>query len=79
LISQATSAKDILQAKEEGKTGVVIGWQNTSPIGNDLNRLELFHALGVRVVQITYNERNLVGNGCYERNDFGFRILVFYT
>ena len=71
LISQATSAKDILQAKEEGKTGVVIGWQNTSPIGNDLNRLELFHALGVRVVQITYNERNLVGNGCYERNDNG--------
>ena len=71
LISQATSVKDILQAKAEGKTGVVIGWQNTSPIGNDLNRLELFHSLGVRVVQITYNERNLVGNGCYERNDNG--------
>lgn len=70
-ISQATSARDILQAKEEGKTGVVFGWQNASPIGNDLDRLELFHALGVRIVQITYNERNLVGNGCYERNDEG--------
>lgn len=71
VISQATSVKDILQAKEEGKTGVVFGWQNTSPIGHDLKRLELFHALGVRIVQITYNERNLVGNGCYERNDEG--------
>ena len=71
VISQATSVRDILQAKEDGKTGVVFGWQNTSPIGSDLKRLELFHALGVRIVQITYNERNLVGNGCYERNDEG--------
>ncbi|MDP6511759.1 MAG: dipeptidase [SAR202 cluster bacterium] len=71
VISQAKTASDILQAKEEGKTGVVFGWQNTAPIGGDLKRLELFHALGVRIVQITYNERNLVGNGCYERNDNG--------
>jgi membrane dipeptidase len=71
LITQATSASDILQAKEDGKTGVVFGWQNTSPIGSDLKRLELFHALGVRIVQVTYNERNLVGNGCYERDDNG--------
>lgn len=71
VISQATTARDILQAKEEGKTGVVFGWQNTSPIGGDLKRLELFHSLGVRIIQITYNERNLVGNGCYERNDNG--------
>ncbi|MCH8310905.1 MAG: dipeptidase [Chloroflexi bacterium] len=71
VISQATSARDILQAKEDGKTGVVFGWQNTSPIGHDLKRLELFHTLGVRIVQITYNERNLVGNGCYERIDEG--------
>ena len=70
-LTQATSVKDILEAKEKGKTGVVLGWQNASPLGSDLNRLELFHRLGVRIVQITYNERNLLGNGCYERSDDG--------
>ena len=70
-LAQAGSVSDILQAKEQGKTAVVLGWQNASPIENDLNRLALFHKLGVRIIQITYNERNLVGNGCYERNDEG--------
>ena len=70
-LAMATTAADILAAKETGKTGVVLGWQNSSPIENDLDRLALFHALGVRIVQITYNERNLVGNGCYERTDDG--------
>lgn len=70
-LALATTAADILAAKETGKTGVVLGWQNSSPIENDLDRLALFHALGVRIVQITYNERNLVGNGCYERTDDG--------
>ena len=74
-LAQATTAADILAAKETGKTGVVLGWQNSSPIGNDLDRLALFHALGVRIVQITYNERNLVGNGCYERTDDGLSMF----
>ena len=74
-LAQATTAADILAAKEMGKTGVVLGWQNSSPIGNDLDRLALFHALGVRIVQITYNERNLVGNGCYERTDDGLSMF----
>ncbi len=67
----ATSTADIERAKAEGKTAVVLGWQNASPIGNRLDRLELFHALGVRIIQVTYNERNLLGNGCYERTDEG--------
>lgn len=74
-LTPATTAADILDAKETGKTGVVLGWQNSSPIENDLNRLALFHALGVRIVQITYNERNLVGNGCYERTDDGLSLF----
>jgi membrane dipeptidase len=71
VLLQAKSVEDITRAKKEGKTGVILGWQNTSPIGNDLNRLALFHALGVRIIQITYNERNLLGNGCLERTDDG--------
>ena len=74
-LALATTAADILAAKETGKTGVVLGWQNSSPIENDLDRLALFHALGVRIVQITYNERNLVGNGCYERTDDGLSVF----
>ena len=68
---QARSVNEIMQARQDGKVGVVLGWQNANPIGNDLDRLELFHALGVKIIQVTYNERNLLGNGCYERNDEG--------
>lgn len=70
-LSQVRTAADILLAKEQGRVGVALGWQNASPIENHLDRLELFHGFGVRVIQITYNERNLVGNGCYERVDDG--------
>ena len=69
--TQVTSVEDILQAKKDGKVGIILGWQNASPIENDLKRLALFHALGVRIIQLTYNERNLLGNGCYERKDEG--------
>ena len=71
ILVQVKSAEDIQQAKKDGKVGIIIGWQNASPIENSLDRLELFHALGVRIVQVTYNERNLLGNGCYERTDDG--------
>lgn len=62
---------DIHAAKREKRTGIIFGWQNASPIGGDLSRLALFHQLGVRIIQLTYNERNLLGNGCYERVDEG--------
>ena len=68
---QVRSADDILQAKRTRKTGVILGWQNMSPIENDLRRIELFHSLGVLIMQLTFHERNLVGNGCMERGDAG--------
>lgn len=70
-ILQVETVDDIRRAKREGKTGVILGWQNTSPIENDLDRLELFHRLGVRIAQVTYHERNLLGDGCMERVDGG--------
>src|SRR5438132_13548476 len=57
------------------QVGIILGWQNASPIENDLARLALFYALGVRVIQLTYNERKLRGNGGYERTDEGLRHL----
>ena len=71
IITQVRSTSDILQAKKDGKVGVILGFQNASPIENKLERLELFHQLGVRVIQLTYHERNLLGNGCFERRDDG--------
>jgi membrane dipeptidase len=71
LIRPVKTVEDIHRAKAENRTGIIFGWQNATPIGNDLTRLKLFHALGVRVIQLTYNERNLLGNGCYERTDDG--------
>ena len=71
LIRPVRTADDIRAAKAENRTGIILGWQNATPIGNDLGRLRLFHELGVRVIQLTYNERNLLGNGCYERTDDG--------
>jgi membrane dipeptidase len=71
LIRPVKTVEDIHRAKAENRTGIIFGWQNATPIGNDLTRLKLFHELGVRVIQLTYNERNLLGNGCYERTDDG--------
>jgi len=67
----ALTVSDINTAKESKKTGVILGWQNATPIENDLNNLARFYELGVRIIQLTYNERNLLGNGCYERRDEG--------
>ena len=70
-ITLVETVDDILEAKRSGRTGIILGWQNATPIENDLDRLGLFHRLGVRIVQVTYHERNLLGNGCYERRDDG--------
>lgn len=70
-VMQVKSVEDILQAKRENKVGVILGFQNATPLENDLDRLDLFHALGVRIIQLTFHERNLLGSGCYERRDDG--------
>jgi membrane dipeptidase len=70
-IRPVRAVKDIYRAKEEGKTGIIFGFQNTSPIEDDLDRLTIFKELGVRIIQLTYMERNYVGDGCLERTDCG--------
>ncbi len=71
LITQVYTTADILRAKAENKTGIILGWQNTTGIEDHLEYLELFHELGVRIIQITYNTQNFVGSGCYESTDSG--------
>lgn len=71
LITPVHSTADIRRAKSEGRVGIILGWQNTSGIDDDLNNLVLFRDLGVRVMQLTYNTQNLVGSGCWESTDGG--------
>ena len=70
-IRPVRTVADIHASKAEGRVGIILSFQNASPIGNDLRRLELFMELGVRVIQITYHEQNLLGAGCYEAHDAG--------
>ncbi|MBN35998.1 MAG: peptidase M19 [Rhodospirillaceae bacterium] len=71
LVLLATSAADIRRAKAEGKTAVVMGFQNASPFETDLGLVEVFHKLGVRFAQTTYNIQNHLGGSCYDPVDGG--------
>jgi membrane dipeptidase len=62
-------ARDFAQAKRSGRLAIIYGFQDATPFGEDLDRLDTFHALGVRIVQLTYNRRNLVGDGRLEPGD----------
>jgi len=75
LFLKANSAKDIRRAKSEGRTGVVYGVQDTSLVGTELDRLALLKGLGVRIVQLTYNLRNLSGDGSLEPANGGLSKL----
>ncbi len=71
LICRIRNVADIKKAKEAGRTGIIFGFQNLSPIEDDLDRLAIFHDLGVRIMQMTYMEANYAGQGCLERIDAG--------
>ncbi len=71
LIVKARSVADIRQAKRDGRTAIVLGFQNTSAFEDRLDFIPIFKELGVGIVQMTYNTQNLVGSGCYESTDGG--------
>ena len=71
LLLQVHGTGDIRRAKRDGRTGIVLGWQNTSALEDRAEFVEVFRDLGVRVMQLTYNTQNLVGSGCWESRDGG--------
>lgn len=71
LIMPINNVQDIAKAKKSGKVGIILGFQNTSAIEEDIELLSIFKEVGVRIIQLTYNERNFVGDGCFERVDAG--------
>lgn len=68
LVSLVRTSADILTAKREGKTGIILGFQNAHAFEDNLGYIEALAEMGVRVVQLCYNTQNLVGTGCYERD-----------
>lgn len=74
-ITAALTAADIRRAHAEGTHAVIHNMQNTDPLGEQLDRLDVLFGLGVRIVQITYNLRNRFGDGCLERRDGGLSRL----
>lgn len=71
LILPVHRASDIREAHETGRTGIILGFQNSSPIDDDLSLIQILHDLGIRIMQMTYNNQTLIGAGCYEQSDGG--------
>ena len=71
LIFQGFNSKDIERAKQENKTAIFFGFQNCSPIEDDINLVEKVHQLGCKFMQLTYNNQSLLATGCYEKVDSG--------
>lgn len=75
LFMKVLSGRDLAAAKTNGRMGFIYGFQDTSMLDGQLDRLKIFHSLGVRIVQPCYNRRNLMGDGCLEPADGGLSTL----
>ena len=71
LICQGRSGDDVRRARQDGRTAIIFGFQNPSPIEDDIGLVEICHILGVRFMQLTYNNQSLLATGCYETEDNG--------
>jgi membrane dipeptidase len=69
------SVPEIRRAKTEGRVGLILASQDGSILESDPNLVEIFYRIGVRVIQLTYNERNLLGDGCHELANAGLSRL----
>ncbi len=66
-----TKVEDIFQAKEEGKLGFILAMEGAEPLNMDLSLVRNFYRLGVREIQLTWHQRNLVADGCAEPSNAG--------
>jgi membrane dipeptidase len=71
LVFQGRTAQDVRLARETGRTAIFFGFQNPSPIEDDIGLVEIWHGLGARFMQLTYNNQSLLATGCYEARDSG--------
>ncbi len=71
LIMHAKFAEDVEAAKQSNRTAILFGFQNPSPIEDDIGLVEIVYTLGARFMQLTYNNQSLLATGCYESEDTG--------
>ncbi|MGB3148368.1 MAG: membrane dipeptidase [Paracoccaceae bacterium] len=71
LIFQGFTAEDVQRARDSGRTAIFFGSQNPSMIEDDIGLVEVLHRLGLRFMQLTYNNQSLLATGCYEADDTG--------
>ncbi len=79
-LAKVLRGRDIVEAKRQGKIAVLLGFQNATMIEDDVRNLDVLYGLGTRCIQLTYNARNLLGDGCTERtnaglSDFGVQVV----
>ncbi len=70
-IMMGRTAADIDTAKATGRTAIFFGFQNPSPIEDDIGLIEICHTLGARFMQLSYNNQSFLATGCYEARDPG--------
>ncbi len=71
LIFLGSTGQDVRKAVQENRTAIFFGFQNPSPIEDDIGLIEICHTLGARFMQLTYNNQSLLASGCYETDDTG--------
>ena len=74
-LMKITRSADLTEAKKSGRLGLIYGFQDGTPLGESLERLDMFYDLGVRIILFTYNLRNLVGDGCLEPGNAGLSLF----
>ncbi len=71
LVAIARTAAEIEAIVASGRCALLVGYQNTTALSGRIRYAEFFAELGVRVMQLTYNNQNEFGGSCYEPNDSG--------
>ena len=71
LIFHGKTGADVRLARKTNRTAIFFGFQNPSPIEDDIGLVEICHMLGARFMQLTYNNQSLLATGCYEAEDTG--------
>jgi membrane dipeptidase len=80
-LAKIENAAGIVEARGRGRVGIVYNFQDTTALEGDAARVATFATLGVKILQLTYNKRNLAGDGCLERanaglSDFGREVIA---
>jgi membrane dipeptidase len=65
------TVEDVFKAKLSNKLALGFWFQGSAPLANDINLIETYYALGIRQILLTYNTRNTIGDGIFEKNDAG--------